>query len=580
MSVLEREQAEAELMQQRALLEERVAERTAALTQANQQLRAEIAERKQTEALREASEQNARRLAHQLRIVNQIGLEIAAGLEFEPLMQTLYEQCRQIGDADTFYVALYDTTTGMLTLPVNYKDGERRTFAPRNLKDNAGLAGYIIEHPQTLHIADLSDIPPGISPVRQSGTPTRSFIGVPLMLNEQVVGVLSMQSHKPNAYTPDQIATLDMLATQVAIAIQNSRLYAQVQNERDLANALVDNMPGVFCLVNRQGSLVRWNKLAERLMGYTPEEIRELESTQLIVAEERERLDALFTQVFADGRAAGEIHLAAKNGDVIPVYLSGARIQIGEELYMLGIGLDITERQQAERELAQSREQLRNLAEYLQSAREQERTTIAREIHDEFGQALTALKIDLAWLARHLPAPSDLAGKVDIMLNLVDDAINTVRHIATELRPGLLDDLGLVAAIEWQTQDFARRTDLTYTLSLGDHDLDLEPDLATALFRILQESLTNVARHAEATHIEVALDDQPALLTLRVRDNGHGIAPTQLASNHSLGLMGMRERARVWGGDVVVEGRTGQGTTVTVHIPQPAVRAHALGEWL
>jgi signal transduction histidine kinase len=240
------------------------------------------------------------------------------------------------------------------------------------------------------------------------------------------------------------------------------------------------------------------------------------------------------------------------------------------------LAAEIAERQQVERELAQSREQLRNLAEYLQTAREQERTTIAREIHDEFGQALTALKMDLAWLTRHLNEPAELPAKINSMSSLVDDTIRTVRRIATELRPGLLDDLGLVAAIEWQTQEFARRTGLAYTLRLGDHDLELEPDLATALFRILQEALTNIARHAEATHVAVELDDQPNHLTLVVRDDGKGITPGQLSATQSLGLMGMRERARVWGGQVTVEGIAGQGTTVAVRIPQPSVRAHAL----
>ncbi|HQI83452.1 MAG TPA: sensor histidine kinase [Anaerolineae bacterium] len=235
---------------------------------------------------------------------------------------------------------------------------------------------------------------------------------------------------------------------------------------------------------------------------------------------------------------------------------------------------EITERKRAEQELAQSREQLRSLTEYLQTAREQERATIAREIHDEFGQALTALKMDIAWLKRHLDAPAQWPDKIETILGLVDDTIRTVRRIATQLRPGLLDDLGLAAAIEWQTQDFARRTGLAHTLNLGDHDLDLDPDLATALFRIVQESLTNVARHAEATYVEVVLDDQPALLTLLVHDDGKGIAPEDMSDAHSLGLMGMRERARVWGGEVTITGAPERGTTVTVRIPQPAARVY------
>ena len=537
----------------------------------------DITERKRAETVLQESEQTARRMAQQSQMVNQIGIKIAAGLDFEPLMQTLYEQCQTIGDADTFYIALYDEATGLLSFPVNYKDGERRVFPPRAIRDNAGLAGHIIEHRQTLYIPDSFSLPPGLSLVRQPGIPTRSFIGVPLFLNDRIVGVISMQSHAPHAYTPDQISTLEMLATQVAIAIQNSRLYEQVQRERNLADALVDNMPGAFCLVNPQGKLARWNKHAEAMWGYAPEEIKELDFQRLVAVEEQARIADMMAQVFETGQATVETQLLTKRGERIPLYLSGTRVQIGNQEYVLGIGLDITERKRAEEELSQSREQLRNLAEYLQSAREQERTSIAREIHDEFGQSLTALKMDLAWLFKRLPHEQpDLWAKVDSMSALVDGSIHTVRRIATELRPGVLDDLGLVAAIEWQTEEFAGRTGLTCTLRLGDHDLALEPDLATALFRILQESLTNIARHAEAAHVEVELDDQPGLLTLVVRDDGKGFEPAQRSDPSSLGLIGMRERARAWGGDVAVEGTAGQGTTVTVRIPQPSARTHTL----
>jgi PAS domain S-box-containing protein len=241
----------------------------------------------------------------------------------------------------------------------------------------------------------------------------------------------------------------------------------------------------------------------------------------------------------------------------------------GTVAYLEGFVEDITVRKRTEEERGRLAEQLRQLACYLQSAREQERAFIAREIHDEFGQALTALKIDLSWLSRRLPKQrADLLDKVNAMSKLVDGTTQTVRRIATELRPGLLDDLGLVAAIEWQAQEFAERTGLACELRLGDKDLALDPDLATTLFRILQEALTNIARHARATRIEVELDDRPDLLTLVVRDNGKGIDPAQVFDSHSLGLMGMRERARVWGGDVVVEGIPGQGTTVIVRIPQ------------
>ena len=220
-------------------------------------------------------------------------------------------------------------------------------------------------------------------------------------------------------------------------------------------------------------------------------------------------------------------------------------------------------------EVRAGREQLRNLASYLQTAREEERAYVAREIHDEFGQALTALKMDLAWLTKRLPADKPrLAEKTSAMSGLIDSTIQTVRRVATELRPGLLDDLGLAAAIEWLAQELAERTRINCELYLGDEDIVLDRDLATAIFRIFQEALTNVARHAGATEVQVKLEEGPDELLLTIRDNGKGITPSQVSDPHSLGLIGMRERAHSWGGDVTFQSAPEQGTIVTVRVPR------------
>jgi len=222
-------------------------------------------------------------------------------------------------------------------------------------------------------------------------------------------------------------------------------------------------------------------------------------------------------------------------------------------------------------EVRSTRELLRGLASHQQVAREEERARMAREIHDEFGQALTALKMDSVWLAKRLPKGQPvLRQKVDSMLELIDGTIQMVRRIATELRPGLLDDLGLAAAIEWQAQDFAERTGIESELRLSDANIVLDRDLTTAVFRIFQETLTNIIRHAEATQIRVELDDRLNELVLIVQDNGKGITKGQISDHTSLGLIGMRERARFWGGDVEFRGTPGQGTTVTVRIPRPS----------
>jgi PAS domain S-box-containing protein len=229
---------------------------------------------------------------------------------------------------------------------------------------------------------------------------------------------------------------------------------------------------------------------------------------------------------------------------------------------------DVTERKQADEELKKSQEQLRNLADHLQSVREQERTSIARKIHDELGQALTALKMDISWLGKKLPNDQEsLIKKAKSISTLTDMTIKTVKRITAELRPGLLDDLGLVAAIEWQVEEFQNRTGLTCKSVIDREGIAVDEKRSTTIFRILQEALTNVARHAQATRVTVSLKEKNGGLYLLVRDNGKGITKEQISDPQSFGLMGMRERVRMWGGEVKFSGRPGKGTTVVVRMP-------------
>ncbi len=215
----------------------------------------------------------------------------------------------------------------------------------------------------------------------------------------------------------------------------------------------------------------------------------------------------------------------------------------------------------------EAREQLRDLASYLQEAREKERTRIAREIHDQLGQMMTALKIDLSWLLKRLPVDDPQAReRAEAMEDVVHRAFDAVRRISSELRPGLLDDLGLAAAIEWQAEAFSERSGVDLQLHLDEAAETLNRELSTALFRILQEALTNVARHAEATEVRIDLRVEPEDVTLIVADNGRGALPEEITSSRSLGLLGMQERARALGGEVTVEGVPEQGTTVTARM--------------
>jgi signal transduction histidine kinase len=263
-------------------------------------------------------------------------------------------------------------------------------------------------------------------------------------------------------------------------------------------------------------------------------------------------------------------HRWKKDGTLIDVSLSAARLHDseGNKMSVIAIAEDVTERKKAEEQLRSSMEQLRELAAHLQSVREEERSKIAREIHDELGQSLTGLKMDLAWSAKRLrPDQRALFRKMNMQLHLVDETIQVIRRISSELRPILLDDLGLVAAIEWQSRQFQERTKVRCHLSLTPKEVTLDRARSTAMYRIFQEALTNVARHARANKVDIRLGKNAGHLILQVKDNGRGIREREIFGIKSLGLLGMRERALMLGGEVHIEGALGKGTTVTAKIP-------------
>jgi PAS domain S-box-containing protein len=230
---------------------------------------------------------------------------------------------------------------------------------------------------------------------------------------------------------------------------------------------------------------------------------------------------------------------------------------------------DVTEQQKAQQDLRASAEQLRALAARLSEIREEERKSIARELHDQVGQALTALKLDLEWTRGQFgaaPAP-ETRTRLSAMEALLDETLDTTRRISATLRPAILDDLGLPAALRWQAAEFTQRTGVACETRLPDADPPLAPATALALFRILQEALTNVARHAGAKNVRIGLTLEGSSAVLTVADDGRGIAPELLSQRTSLGLMGMRERALAFGGTLELSAEVGRGTTVEVRVP-------------
>ena len=234
-----------------------------------------------------------------------------------------------------------------------------------------------------------------------------------------------------------------------------------------------------------------------------------------------------------------------------------------------GVVLDDSANRLIQLEIERSREEQRALSRHLQSVREEEKASIARELHDELGSTLTALKMDLDRLSPLLPGEGDAREQGAAMTQLVDSAVATTRRIVTDLRPSILDDLGLAVALRWQAGEYGKRSATKIVVETPEPDIPIERECALALFRIFQETLTNVIRHANASEVVVRLSEADACYVLQIRDNGVGMPDDALRKPTSHGIRGMRERARQHGGDVSLASAPGEGTTLVVTIPKP-----------
>jgi PAS domain S-box-containing protein len=350
---------------------------------------------------------------------------------------------------------------------------------------------------------------------------------------------------------------------------ERKRAEAELQESERRWKAIVSQAPGFVTIMDEEGRILYINRVSP---GYVMEDVIGTSTLDFLLPSYRPIARRAYRKAFQKG----EIVTYDVEGQITKDRTAWYRSRVGP-LYRNGkisslilVSTDISENKRAEVALKGSFERMRQLAARLQSVREEERQRISLEIHDRLGQALTGLKLDLSSMAPG--AGRENRPRFKSILQSLDDTIRAVRKISTELRPAVLDSLGLKAAIEWQAREFQTRTKTTVRLKIPARDIDPGPDQSVALFRIFQEILTNVARHAEARSVQVDLNRAPRELRLTVADNGRGITKKALSDPASLGLLGMRERALPFGGTVDIEGQRGRGTKVTVRLPQGSSR--------
>jgi len=341
--------------------------------------------------------------------------------------------------------------------------------------------------------------------------------------------------------------------------------------------ALLELTQDAVFVIDIEGAVLFWSRGAEVMFGFSKARALGNIAHELLHTELPQPFDSIMAQLMRDGHW---------EGDLIKTAQDGARVKVsgrwalqwgkrGQPPRVLVINSNITERKRAEESLVLQKEQLRALAERLQWVREEDRKLVARELHDQIGQILTSIKMDMTWMARHLPESEvKVLTRLAESIQSIDAGVKAVRAICSGLRPGVLDDLGLAAAIEWQAADFASRNDIQCQVTVPPLDLHLDGDRATATFRIFQECLTNIVRHAQAKSVSVTLLQEEASILLIVQDDGIGFDESRLSNAFgSLGLLGMKERAQFCGGEVIISSSPGTGATVTVRVPVDSPRA-------
>lgn len=355
------------------------------------------------------------------------------------------------------------------------------------------------------------------------------------------------------------------------------QLEASEKMLRDITSALGEGI----LVQDREGRLIFMNPEAERLLGWS-----ELELLGVDVHDRIHRLrsdgspfpkeECLIQSMTPFGsfyRCEADVFVR-RDGTVFPVsYVATPLMEGGEMVAVVTAFQDITERKRSENQLRESRRHLRELSAFLQNVREEERARIARELHDELGQALTALRIDLDWLDARLPEKEMPVGKkLAQMQEQVAQTVESVRRIAQDLRPGVLDDLGLAAAIEWHAEQFEARTGITCVLNMNREEFELREQIATSVFRIIQEALTNVARHAGASRVTIVVNEETEGIRLEVLDDGKGFDATRKPGKKSYGLLGIRERVNMLCGEAGIVSAIGHGTAVRAWIPFEGTR--------
>ncbi len=346
--------------------------------------------------------------------------------------------------------------------------------------------------------------------------------------------------------------------------LAEQKLNSQLKRNQLILNTTNDG----FILADDKGNIFETNPAYCKLIGYSSQELKKMNIRDLEIPIPKEQIDSRINRMLKQGYDNFETQHITKHGKKIDLSVSIAITKYENKPFIAAFVRDITLQKQSLENLKKSREEISELAQHLQDIREEERRSIATEIHDDLGQSLTALKLDTTILLKLLSSSDKaITKKIESMKDLADQTIRTVQKISSELRPGILDDLGLAAAIEWEASKFQERTNIKCTLTLEPSDISLSENLNVTIFRLFQETCTNVARHSKATELDINITKQKYKLIMKIKDNGIGITASQINDHKSFGIIGMKERLKNLNGKINFVGKPNKGTIVQIEVP-------------
>ena len=417
----------------------------------------------------------------------------------------------------------------------------------------------------------------------QTGRRIRHLYSVPIIYVTTHSDEKTLQKAKlvePDGYV---LKPIDERELRIAIEIALQTHAKVKKTEKTLRESerrfrqLLENMSEAVIVLDEKGIVTYVNNKFLERSRYRKQDILDHPPQDFFVKEQIPHFKKQFARRKKGLSDEYDIEVKLKNGSKALLHISSAPIHDDEGNFKGSIAVltDVTERRRFEEQLKRSQEELRKLSRHLHFARERESKRIAREIHDELSQALSTLNIGLSWLFHTFPGtPKDqsrIHNKIKSMSELVSDTVVKVQRISSELRPVVLDDIGLLAAIKWLAQDFQDRTRIKCRANLETFDDELDPECSIAIFRIMQEALTNVARHAQATQVRVSLKKKKKNLELKINDNGIGIGESDIVSSDSLGIIGMRERILPFDANFRLQGIPDKGTTLSVTLPMDRI---------